>query len=813
MAVAGLQNVSMLESSFDRESQSPLSWRWGNHHDRPSTRGSSLLQMWRELEGEHIVSHSQLRVGGRLRQNRIDGSNSDLVNAYLSEKLESDNGDSLELEDSNENSKHEDENSSSSEQSTDFGEVERERVRQIFREWMNSGVSGVASNVSPVKSSSRAPWLGENECERVRIIREWVRMTSQQRSTCGGGSREEQPVEIGAEIERVRDGFVVNHCEIGARRKIHRLCGRQALLDLLARSERERQRELQELLEHRPVSDFAHRNRIQSILRSRFLQSGRLVQDEQPSSSVAASELGFLRQRHTVSGLRGGFLSRLDHFVHSPSGSAQSDTSSNNDINDFINEQTQTNSLRDNQDAIQEQSEPNNGEREINELCTVPLEGNSSQDINWQQATAPEEQQVVISEDEGREKPSPSNSVSVGMREGLGENMGGNCGGNIANACSQETPRNEGEGQHHQIGAQEEFYEHCEHNCEECDVHVSSNHADGHESNTIEGMHWPHASAQVEEWHASSVTGWRDDNAEGTDENLSEISANHWYTETLGSEGEEDVRWLDSGLQEAMDNLLERPSAGQFGSFYFPNDDNVYSSEIRELLSRRRVSNLLRSDFRESLDQLIQSYVERQVYASVDWELDGTSSPSPNSPALVVQDVQQSGDQNQGQLDDVGGPLVLPSMPFQDQELQDDNWPRNNLHQCSGIDWEIINDLRIDMARLQQWMSDMQRMLETCMYMQLELQHSVQQEVSAALNRSAGPTEDDHSLPTDESKWDFVRKGICCLCCDNSIDSLLYRCGHMCTCSKCADNLVQGSGKCPMCLAPVIETIRVYSIQ
>lgn len=143
---------------------------------------------------------------------------------------------------------------------------------------------------------------------------------------------------------------------------------------------------------------------------------------------------------------RGGFLSRLDHFVHSPSSSAQSDTSSNNDINDFINEQTQTNSLRDNQDAIQEQSEPNNGEREINELCTVPLEGNSSQDINWQRATAPEEQQVVISEDEGREKPSPSNSVSVGMREGLGENMGGNCGGNIANAWSQETPRNEGEG-------------------------------------------------------------------------------------------------------------------------------------------------------------------------------------------------------------------------------------------------------------------------------------------------------------------------------------------------------------------------------
>ncbi|KAM3248426.1 hypothetical protein P3L10_010195 [Capsicum annuum] len=110
--------------------------------------------------------------------------------------------------------------------------------------------------------------------EMARIVREWVET---------------------AEIVRIAQPEHI--C-----RDMFRLRGRQVLLDFLMRIERERQRELQGLLEHRAVSDFAHHNQIQSLLRGRFLHE-RPAEEERPPS-IAASELVQLRQSNTVSGLR-----------------------------------------------------------------------------------------------------------------------------------------------------------------------------------------------------------------------------------------------------------------------------------------------------------------------------------------------------------------------------------------------------------------------------------------------------------------------------------------------------------------------------
>lgn len=283
MAIAGLHNLSVLDSSFLRDSRSQSPRRRGDGGSG-TTRSSSIVQMWREIEDEHVVGQVQGRPGDGLLQQRSDEFVTDLSQASMPSSPET--GERHAVEDSilgendcetwsQSHSQHEspDEqeelNNSGCDNSSDLGEVERERVRQIFREWMKSGAGEQATNIAQGNSSSRSEWLGETEQERVRTVREWVQLSSQQRVIASRDNREEQLAEVGTHIDRVRDGFAVNQNEGHTehmRRGIRKLCGRQVLLDMLKKAQRERQREVQELLDHRAVSHFPHRNRIQVCL-------------------------------------------------------------------------------------------------------------------------------------------------------------------------------------------------------------------------------------------------------------------------------------------------------------------------------------------------------------------------------------------------------------------------------------------------------------------------------------------------------------------------------------------------------------------
>ncbi|KAG1359601.1 zinc finger CCCH domain-containing protein 13 [Cocos nucifera] len=704
MALAGLHTVSMLDSSFLRESRlSPSSV------ERPvAARAPSILQMWRELEDmsaatERRSATAALGAGSRERERDRDlrGSSEDASESDYTGYDRWARGTIGSM--GRRGEQEEEDRGSSREQSPDIGDGERERVRQIVRGWMTeNGMGDTESRVSLRNESPTAEWLGEVERERVRLVREWVQMVSQQRD-----AHSTMTVEREREMERDRDGSGMDQEEgqpEHLRRDLLRLRGRQARLELIMRVARERERELQSLSEHRVVSEFAHRNRIQSLLRGRFLRNG--GPSEERLHSVAAQELGQLRQRHPVSGLREGFHFRLENIVRGRAFN-QSDTSASQNMTVSRNNQSQLSTgmelLNDNDEQSQLRSE----------------------NIDIHQST------------ETQETAGLENSV-------LNEIV---------------------------------------------DMPESMNQVENWQEEDIEH--------ERRDWQQSTEGGysdWHEETGEESDENWHENMEQEWSRESPEDEDGEDSHLLE--VQEEWnedesheDDEPSDPPRGQrsipirrVNRFNLPDDDNVYSMELRELLSRRSVSNLLRSGFRESLDQLIQSYVQQQAHSPLDWDLHRTL-PTPTLPEEVQ-------DQHR---DDA------------DQDLQD-SVPR------PPPEWDIINDLRADMARLQQGMGHMQRMFEACMDMQLELQRSIRQEVSAALNRSAGGQGVNEELSQDGSKWSQVRKGTCCVCCDSHIDSLLYRCGHMCTCSKCANELVRGGGKCPLCRAPIIEVIRAYSI-
>ncbi|KAK9079095.1 hypothetical protein SSX86_000765 [Deinandra increscens subsp. villosa] len=675
MAVAGINNVSVLESSYFGDNYSSLSRIWGNQ-EKPITRTSFIRKLWRDLEDGSKVRETERKQRTEMANGNTgsqcscssEGSESEDLSINTSE-VENEcpmNQNQMGIQQEQEDNRNQ---NSCLQNSPAIGTADKERVRQVFREWGSKNNNGHALNVSHRNNCSRGRTICETESNRVRTVRQWLQSNTQE-------------VETGQSHIEEQDGFGVSQASLGAQRSIRLLYGRHALLELLKRFEMERKIEMQSLLERRPVSTFAHRKRIQALLKGRFLWNQRFVQDER-STSTAASELGLLRQSQTVSDLRKGFLSRVSSLEQGHDG-PQSDTSSFNGMN------CQENQLP--IDTVNESDIPSNNDMKYQENQLL-------------------DDTVNKYEYEGQPPPPPPTEIFESTDQDQDQ------------VGSVEVEQ----GAHH-IESSQQYLE-----------LKSQYESDGDELEVDEAF-------EIQ----TVILSWQEENIEAEDNLINTESIQNSDANLIENPDE----WLYQ--QTVHDGWYNNHPVITGNAFYttddendehyddYDGDDNNIRLELQRLTSRRRVTNLLQSDFRVRLEQLIQSYLARLDQASESEEEDW---------------MLESGHQD----------------PYQQQSVNEYENDEEAAEITESAEWEIINGLRTDMVMLQERMNNMQSTLETCMKMQSELQRSVQQEVSSALNRSSNPAEENLQA--------------CFLCCDSGFDSPPKRGGHVYVCLNCAEKI------------------------
>ncbi|XP_078182633.1 uncharacterized protein LOC144576203 isoform X3 [Carex rostrata] len=694
LALSGLHSVSTFDSSLLRETRRSNSGSNTNASSTPVGRDagspavsyrSQAFQIWRELEDVSVAMERERRLQGRRERSRggseVLRSRPSLVSPGGSEVSRSRPSREFSTEIRQEVLERERER-----------EMEREREREWERERESERVRRIISQLfteTEPRTRSRAPPSREDNSrtEQVRMVREWI----QERDPARASRREEREWE--RERGRERSAGAVVEQENGQRRQMLRIRGRQARSDLISRMARERQRELHSLSEHQAVTRFSHRTRIQALLRGRFLRNIPAVEEERPVS-VAAREIGQLRQRQRVSGLSLSTHYRLEDAVSYDLESYISDTTSigHSELSSDVQSQATIEML---------------DSQETNITTTAAPVTSTTTTTTAQQASTPNQDTLETA---------PSNIVQISPPP-IPEITA------LENVTATEDPL--------QPSPENEFNQRHE---EGGEANITESRNEGDQLRTMTDMESPEQD-------------WQDDESHTSDDN-----------------------WQD----EFSPPMIDMPEFAQRTNEFVPSDDdNVYSMELRELLSRRSVSNLLHSGFRENLDRLIRSYVQRQGRGPLDWNLDGSAG---NLPEGTQNRQRDNGNQELRDRPTLGipPPPLPPRQRLFHSALRHSNLTRHNVHRHE-FEWEAINDIRNDMGRLQQSMNQMQRMLESCMDMQLELQRSVRQEVSAALNRFEGSSGKNIDLADDGTKWSQVKKGTCCVCCDTQIDSLLYR--------------------------------------
>lgn len=268
------------------------------------------------------------------------------------------------------------------------------------------------------------------------------------------------------------------------------------------------------------------------------------------------------------------------------------------------------------------------------------------------------------------------------------------------------------------------------------------------------------------------------------------MSPDSWHQDTMG-----DIENHNNQIQFNDRPWIDSPNSWRSLCVVTQSDYRALSrnADICNLLESKKVSKSLESDFSNKLNQLLLTVLQKQRQQRMMDDFGG------------YYDERMYWRQND-EIHDADKEASAPCSLAPVSHLgahQQESWQHSSFgsqHHDNQNLLEMEVRVRGEMSQIHHEIYELRKLVESCIASQVKMQHSIKEEVCSAL-REAG-------LMPSQPDTTAAKRGNCCICHRMQVDSLLYRCGHVCTCFDCADQLKSSGRSCPICQSPIDDVVR-----
>ncbi|CAL5086619.1 unnamed protein product [Urochloa decumbens] len=267
------------------------------------------------------------------------------------------------------------------------------------------------------------------------------------------------------------------------------------------------------------------------------------------------------------------------------------------------------------------------------------------------------------------------------------------------------------------------------------------------------------------------------------------MSPDSWHQDAMGDiENHNQIQFNDRPW-------IDSPNSWRSLCVVTQSDYRALSSnaDICNLLESKKVSKSLESDFSNKMNQLLITVLRKQRQQRMMDEFGGYYDERI---------YWRQNDEIQDAGKETSVPCSLPPVTHLGARQQE-SWQHSSFgsqHHDSQNLLEMEVRVRGEMSQIHHDLYELRKLVESCIASQAKMQHSIKEEVCSAL-REAG-------LMPSQPDTTAAKRGSCCICHQTQVDSLLYRCGHMCACFDCADQLKSSGRSCPICHSPIDDVVR-----